>query len=361
MQKLQILKIDTGTTRLRFNGYATPNSAVNVYLYSQPRIFQAQTDTNGLWPVDLPNDLELGLHTLVVEDTATGQRDSAFFYVEKTPITVIQSVVTVMPPMFLYVFLILLAIILVLVVDLIRIAYKTRHLKEGRVDYRPHVLFLCFAALLIVFITGAVFEQRTKYFTQFSQTQMTTAPKISVKGAVVDPVSRQGVPGVDFTVGNATIHTGTDGLYAFTEVDTSVGMKVNHPQLARGLRWAFPTTPKEQTVEIPFDPKMYNALINLLNAEAAAKWDAVLASMPPDARAQTTADALLRQGTIFTPNNLSDQELIIEKAQIPTPSILQKTPTVNTVQIRIRANGTTADYIATFEQGKWFVMQQAWK
>ena len=361
LQKLKILKIDTGTTRLRFNGYATPNSIVNIFVYSQPLVFQTQTDANGQWSVDLPNNLELGMHTLVVEDAATGQRDSTFFYVEKPQVTVIQSVVTVMPPMFLYVFLILLVIILILVVDLIRIAYKMRHLKAGRIDYRPHVLFLCFAALMAVFITGTVFEQRTKYFSQLSQTRMTTAPKVSVKGSVIDPASHQPVPGVDLTVGNATIHTGTDGLYDFTDIDTSVGMKINHPQLTRSLRWIFPAAPKEQTVEVPFDPKMYDALVNLVNAEAAGKWDTVLASMPADARAQTGADALRKQGTIFATNNLSDQELVIEKAEISSTLILQKTTTANLVRIRVRANGATADYAMTFEQNKWFAIQQAWK
>ncbi|KKW06701.1 MAG: OmpA domain-containing protein [Candidatus Moranbacteria bacterium GW2011_GWE1_49_15] len=69
VEKVEVVKKDTGEKRLSLSGKGLPNSFVTIYLYSEPIVVTVKTDAQGNWVYELDKDFEEGEHEAYVAVT----------------------------------------------------------------------------------------------------------------------------------------------------------------------------------------------------------------------------------------------------------------------------------------------------
>ena len=280
----------------------------------EPQTFETQTDENGGWSYDFANNLSPGMHTMIVQDDYGSSKEVAMFVVKDDRSGLVNSITTVMPVGFAYAAMFWVLIILVLILNILHLARKVdmEEHKKKKAHYR-HAIIFCAIALFFTLTVGVVINQKTRLFNDMvDQIRPAGHKYISLYGAVLDPVTLQGVAGVDLSSRNTSIHTAQGGAYDFDDLDIYYGIRVTHPNLHRPLRLIVPDQKTEDRFDIYFDPKMYNVLIDFINFSVQKKWPQAYSLLAAPSKEKITMENIGEaDNTIFTEKNLTDQELEI--------------------------------------------------
>jgi heme/copper-type cytochrome/quinol oxidase subunit 2 len=325
----------------------------------EPSQFETDTDATGNWTFDFENNLTPGMHTMVVQDEDGAQKEVGIYVMRNKEVGLIERVKEVMPPIFIYATLLGILIIIVLAIDTVRLARtaeKTEHQKK-RHHYFQHAILFCSVALAIIIAVGLIVDYKTRMYSRFADT-IQSGQKLIVKvsGAVIDPLTLQGVTGVDLNSGVSTIRTGQGGYYSFDDVDAFSGIKITHPEIHRALIYLPGDKAKEQKMDIYFEAKMYNKLIDYINFEAESKWAGAYNLLAAEVQQKITVDDFSKEAkSIFTKDNIMDQELVIVKVEPIRDWFIEKFALRfgGAVKITVFNNGAKADYYLIKAGDEW--------
>ncbi|MCB9798285.1 hypothetical protein H6758_01000 [Candidatus Nomurabacteria bacterium] len=129
---------------------------------------------------------------------------------------------------------------------------------------------------------------------------------VRLKGYMLDPIQNTGLINLELTAGDTTLRTGESGLFQFDQVDTGIGVRLNHPQLRSSYAFRYPAG--EYT--IPFDIDLYNLLYRILDAEAKGALGQMYEVLHPVVQSQV-------QQSVF----IQEYPVLFEKADLPIQSV----------------------------------------
>lgn len=304
------------------------------------------------------------MHTLVVKDEYGHSKQMSLFVVKETGGGggIINRVTTVMPLGFAYAAMVWLIIFIVLLINMLRLARKVdvEEAHEKKSHYYRHALYFSAIALVLTSLVGVVVNNKTKIFNNFFQQVKPAEHKlVKVSGTVLDPVSLQGVSGVDLASQNSTIHTAEGGMYAFEDIDASYGLLVTHPLLQRAVLIRISDAKPNSPFDIYFDSKLYNALNSYVVAMIQKSWMRAYDLLAGISREKITVDDLSKTQTIFTDKNLSDQEMVVARVIVLNNwfSNQYQAHFDKAIQVTLASGTKTEDYYLVKEGQDWKIVK----
>ena len=67
-EQVEMFDYDTETKSLSISGLGKPNTNYVIYVYSDPIIFSVRTDDNGIWSIELKEDIKPGNHEVFMAE-----------------------------------------------------------------------------------------------------------------------------------------------------------------------------------------------------------------------------------------------------------------------------------------------------
>ncbi|TAK04263.1 hypothetical protein EPO34_03925 [Patescibacteria group bacterium] len=258
----------------------------------QEWVTQVTADESGEWSAQVVSDVPSGMHTITVlgED---GTRSDSLLYVDRETTEgegrllsgglFVSRTDAVVPPAFALSMFVFLTVIVLLAINGVRLGRKTdkaerRTRETARHHHGRNAMVVCVIGVAASFFVGVLVNQSVGVFDRFFPAPVARTVRLSLSGAVIDPITSRPVAGVDVAAGDTAVRTDDAGRFAFSDVDAEQGMRLTHPALARALRVRFPKSIVEADrsrvsafpVYVPFDAAMYNALIYAVDADARA-------------------------------------------------------------------------------------------
>lgn len=283
---------------------------------------QTTADDLGSWNIEIETSLEPGLHNVVITDEFGNSDTSLLFvepaaeaevhFVDRIQEYTIDRVETVVHPVFAWASLFFFLIIVILAVNEIRLARRA-DLGSVKVSRKRH--FFKWAIVLSIFAIvaslgiGAYIQKETNVFNVPAFLDGPLPETVNVTGAVITPLTRDAVEGLDLTAGNTHIRTQEGARFTFQNMDRERGIRINHPELKRSIV----VQPTETGgLDLIFDVDLFNTTIEITNAEAKGRFEQVVPHLIADVQKLTYAQELSQfRGSIFGPGDENAQELII--------------------------------------------------
>lgn len=225
---------------------------------------------------------------------------------------------------------ILTLLILTLVANTLRLAKKIdkSHEDKQEQEYTKQALLFGIVSLLITLTAFVFFDYRSyrnidnyvlpelANLTNRLPDESEIRQIVQIDGEVVDPSDGSGVENVELTVGDTTIRTGESGLFSFEDVDTGIGIRLNHPELRSAVIFRYP----EGNHKFYFNTQLYNVLYRAMDAEASANYDKLYGLVHPQVRAKHSLDAYLKKYQF----ELSRQDLPIQNIELKNAVFFEK-------------------------------------
>lgn len=327
----------------------------------EPQSFETQTDNNGNWSYDVLNTLSPGMHTMVIQDEYGQSKELGMFVVKDDRSGIVDRVTTFISMDYVYAAIAWLVIILFLALNILRLArHIDQEAKKKKTKYYRHAIVFCAVAMVITLAVGVSVNYKTRMFDSFWKKINPSAQKLmKVSGAVVDPITLQGVSGVDLASLNTSIHTAQGGFYAFEDIDAYYGIRITHPQLQRALVILISDVKPDQRFDIYFDPKMYNTLNSYLVAVMQQKWSKAYDLLAAVSKEKITMNDLSKVASIFNAKNLSDQELVVSKVEVINDFFNERYSVRfdNVVKISVTNGQAKEEYLLVKEGNEWRIVQ----
>ena len=209
---------------------------------------------------------------------------------------------------------------------------------------------------------GAVILKRyspTQFFHQTSQSSV-ESPTLEMSGQIVNPLTLEGVAGIDLVAGATTVRTGESGQYAFGTVTRSEGIQLTAPGLLRALTLLPPEGKDGQSLPIYFATDLFDTLALVIESESRGRFEEVYASLTPEVQAKIARDTYTNQArSIFDTRNVTDQTIAITQTQLGDNFVGEVSQILfpKVVQITVLANGKTAVYAFTHTDTGWKLVQ----
>lgn len=334
---------------------------------SETTNLEVQSDANGAWKVDFLEKLSPGQHTITAIDE-TGSQDQVMVYVVKEPpapaetkIELIDRVTTLMPPFFLFAFLALVLIIIALLANMVRLARKA---SQGEMyglkrHYLRNAIIFCVIVLAVTCTIGIWLNRKTNFVNRYLQTTAPVFESVKISGKILDPLTMQGISGIDLTSGDTTIHTSGSGQFIFDNVSAASGVIITHPDLLRSVSILPDKSQKEQNVNIYANISLLNTLGRVVDLESRGKFVDVYAYLAPEIRQKVKQEEYVKQaGTFFGPQNITDQTLKILQTKIADKFSASKYELefARVVEITVDANGQMDTYFFTNSDNGWLLV-----
>lgn len=139
---------------------------------------------------------------------------------------------------------------------------------------------------------------------------------VKVSGAVIDPMSRIPVAGVDLRVEDTSIRTTETGRFIFPIVSTEKGIRLTHPELLRAFVKLSETRDEEQTQDILFQVALFNTLVRVVDQEARTRMDIVYEVLASEVQKKLSKEAFQNStARIFGEADITNQEIVIRRIQ----------------------------------------------
>lgn len=263
---------------------ATNDNLPQVYL-------EVESDEQGSWEAQIPQDLEPGMHKVRVETEGGEQQDLALFNIPIRTETVGTSVKVIQNNYFLFPLALLTILVLFLAVNNLRLMVKAKksRMAVGRKQKLSTLATILAAVASIVVFAYAAMQSGWMGFSRFadkkseSPTAMvvsaTKTPLMDVNGVLLDPLTGQGVSGVDISVNEANIKTQEGGGFNFAQIRTDSYLRIAHPELKKNI-YKTVTADKDGKMEVLFNIDMMNALINVIDAEMVGQPKRIYQQLP---------------------------------------------------------------------------------
>jgi len=349
---------------------------------AQEPIFSTETqaDDQGLWNVDVFQDLPEGYHKVIVVDEDGNQDDVNIFVDTETvvereqvtlqePAQLIDRVQSIFPIEFVWALLILFLFILLLAGNMIRLARKVD--KTGRMSSSHQrqnkatlisigITFVVIAAVLVI---GIVLNQRTGFFDSAVDLPLSEELRVRVDGAVVNPATRQPVVGLDLTAGDTSIRTGEGARFRFDDISAKEGIRMNHPELFRSvvrrITEAAGAPEDPQSIQILFDVDLMNTMIRISDFESRSKDGEIYDFLHPQAAARMSRESFISAySPIFTEENMGDQSLVLGPATLHTSwnSLGSDTRFEQVVELVVYNGDISGSYFFTKTEKEWYLL-----
>lgn len=330
---------------------------------NQPTTLDLQSDNSGQFIFTIDKNLTPGQHIITVEDEF-GNSDDAVIYIteEPQPTPIIHKVTNIIPNNFFWGLLILFLIILVLIADVIRLARKAddpedqTYESSHRYHFTINAILLCAILLIFVFIFGLYYNRETNFLRNIITNSSLLKNNSDVSGKIMDPITLQGVKGIDLVSQSTSIRTSESGNFSFSSVDPNVGIRATYPNLIR----AFVFLPKKlttvQQMDIIFNPDLYNTLVQVVDLESRGIFSDVYDYLVSDIKTKITQKRFEETNqTIYTASNVVDQEIfVVDTRLIDNYSAAKYAINFNkAVEISVKANNKIATYYFTYTSEGW--------
>lgn len=343
---------------------ATNENLPQVYL-------EVESDEQGNWEAQIPQDLAPGVHKVMVETESGEQQDLALFNMPIRTEIVNTSVKIIQSDYFLYPLALLTILVLFLAANNLRLMLKAR---KSRVAVERKQKLSTFATILVALTSVTVFafaavqsgwldfsklskkEPRTPNVVTASATK---APVMDVSGVLLDPITGQGVSGVDISVNEANIKTQEGGGFNFAQIRTDAYLKIAHPELKKNL---FKTVDadKDGKMEVLFNVEMMNALINVVDAEMVSQSKKIYQQSPEKVKAVVGEQEFVNSYKMnFGASDMSAQGITVSglTKKDAWSHDAYKTQFDKVIQIDLKAQDQTVSYFLVMEEGVWKVLK----
>lgn len=329
----------------------------------QQQYFNIQSNERGEWELQIDNNLEPGLHSLVVSPDDGGADEVALFYVQDRYVPVEQKSEFFPVIISWGVGLLLLLIIGLSIYDAFLAYHQTHTLKNGDKTRRVNRLAILIAALSIIITIGYGYSLYKQTSLPISSIQnlidgvTKDEPQFAdVSGTFIHPTDSQPFGGMHVVAGDTSIRVTDSGYFVFTNVDKDKGLRITHPELRRALLHAI----NSERLQIYFEPTMYNRLIDVMNAEARGNVQAVYDSLPAVARVKSTFEQFQESYDPFvSANHLSDQELRILSTKIVNNQYLKDYDLYleRAIAVEVEVDGQATTYYVSVEGSDWRIIR----
>lgn len=325
-----------------------------------PQIYEAQSDASGNWNVNVDANLPAGPHSIIVQDSQGNQNEVIMYLLkdQSAALNIVNNVYSSMPPIFSYAVFSLLIIIAVLGIYALALA---RRADKAGLGTKPSnvkkALIVCLLLALVTSGIGLIINRETNFLgTVFNK----PIAMININGQVINPLTLQGVSGVDLTVNNTTIKTSASGQFIFNQVNAKTGIRVTHPELLRALVFLPSGKASEENIIINFSPYLYNLVIGSAEAESMGDFSKVYDLLSAKIKNKISReDFLAKYNSILTAKNITDQELIITQTKMLDnwKSEVIDARFDKVLEITVSANGKTQKYHLIYEDNNWRLVQ----
>ena len=331
---------------------------------------ETQADSNGNWGVEIPQTISPGMHKVMVETENGEQQDLALF---NMPVRtqLIDRPVQADVGHFLYPLAFLAVLVLVLAANSLRLMVKSKKVKKSDLARKQKytTIFTVFTALIAVILVVYIaiqsdwlnssnpLNQNNTSLVQSQNNNIIPQPsdKIDINGLVLDPLTNQGVAGVDLETGDTNIRTEEGGAYNFTGVSLDSYLKITHPELKKTILKTI--SPDEGgKMDILFNIQMLNGLLQFIDNEASGDYLALYNQLPTIVSTKIPADQFIADyQPSFTGKDLAQQSIKIAKIQKIDSWTSDKYDLLfsEVVQIQVLTDPGTANYYAVQEAGEW--------
>ncbi|MBD3311156.1 MAG: hypothetical protein GF349_01500 [Candidatus Magasanikbacteria bacterium] len=349
----------------------------------EPIIIDVQIDETGNWQAELEEELETGSHA-VIATTEDGQEDRVFFSIQETvEPSVIEKVRTEIstnvPGFIIFFSLLLLLLVILLLLNNLRLRKKINrlldkikglrtHNDEMKVQEEPEQLevekkkpsikkvnLVLYILIALVSLAGII--SLFSYFDVWERVGLVSKEEkmlAKLSGTVMRPFTLTGVRNVDLTVGDTSIKTNEGGKYIFSNVSSRGVIRITHPNLAKAL---FKKIEGKQEMDIYFDEEMYNTLTFIIDYESRKKFADIFENyLHPDLKIRLSKNNFIEnKSTIFTGDNIADQELFITKVELFNRwnSEISDEKFNRVVEILVEANNQQSSYFLSKTENGW--------
>jgi len=290
--------------------------------------YSTDVSANGNWQLDIPGQLDEGLHTIIVTDEY-GNEDTALLFVqsdrdhsinESEAVSVADKNVSIIgsePSFLVY------GILFLLVVGLSAIIYFANKIrlyksKNKKIFKRFSKIIIIFSvALLVLLAMYSIFtfgkrewiNQTNRLDQEYNKETVT----VLFSGELRDPLSFESVAGVNLSAGEVNVLTQEGGQFIFSNLDRDKGIRINHPKLKKSLVY----TPKDlEKSIILFDVDLFNGVIEIVDAMSRTNHSNVYSHLEPELRSVVSEDDIFKTiESIFSKDNITDQSLQFYSAE----------------------------------------------
>lgn len=337
---------------------------------NQPKAtIDIQTDAQGNWEAQFPQNLAPGLHKIIVETENGEQHDMALLNLQVRSQAPVESA-PVNYGHYLYPVALLTILVLILAVNNLRLMFKAKKDRRTLEQRQKNMtLVTVLAALFSVMVFCFVAYQSGWFKSQASNSGSVQpiydvpvgkeASLINVNGQVLDPLEDVGVAGVDLMVKEVSIRTQEGGAYNFSQIPSNTYIRLTHPELKKALLKKVEVN-ETGSMQILFNVGMYNALMSVIDNESNGQLSRIYEQLPASIKSKVSEQDFIDQYSVdFAPKDLSRQELIVARAgkQDAWPSEKYDVLFNKAVSVKIEVANTVADYYLVQEEGQWKVIK----
>ncbi len=333
-----------------------------------------RSDSNGGWEINVDQNIPPGQHVVNIEDEYGNQAEVLMYVVADThteqpvqpapaKIEVIERITTAVPPLFSWLMVLVLVIIIFLGLNLLRLARRADKLDEeisgSTRRHSRQVLIFLGIIFSITAVTGLLINRETNFLSRLLPGRAVIS-EITLSGRLINPLTLAGVGNVDLVSGNTSLQTADSGQFIFDNVAAERGIRATSPALIRTLVFLPAGKAAAERLDIYFDPLMYNLLAGIIDLEARGRLGDVYSYLPAPVRAKISRDDFqLRAQTIFTSQNITDQEIIIKETKLIDGWAAKEYDLTfpKAVAVTVTANGLDESYFFVNENAAWTVVR----
>ncbi len=339
-----------------------------------PLIFNLESDASGNWNLDVFQQVDPGVHLVEVEDEK-GNQHQVMMYVVKDQETQTQRITfepiqqasvdyhkpVVMSLLFLLIIFLFFLIYTCYRLYLIWVGKNPSDREEKEEKKYNTLVVLILLAVLVIFIgAGMISSTGRTFIKHWFQTQNLEYQAVDLSGRLIDPLTLQGVAGVDLQVQDTSIRTSETGSFVFNQVNTQTGVKLTQPELLRALIYLPSNQLSSQQPTLYFNIQALNTLIRAIDLEARDKHSQVYDLLAPQIQVQINShDYAQSADTYFSSQNLTDQYLALtETVKLGELRLDKYGLTFNNIlAITVRVNDQLATYHLKYQDNQWWLVK----
>lgn len=337
---------------------------------NQPKAtIEIETDAQGNWEAQFPQDLAPGLHKIIVETEGGEQHDMALLNLQVRGQAPIESA-TVSYAHYLYPVALLTILVLILAVNNLRLMVKAKKDRRTLEQRQKNMTLVTVLAALFSIAVFCFVAYQSGWFKSQASNSGSVQPiyevpvdkevgLINVNGLLLDPLEDVGVAGVDLMVKEVSIRTQEGGAYNFSQVPSNAYIRLTHPELKKALLKKVKVD-ETGSMQILFNVGMYNALMSAIDNESNGQLSKIYEQLPVSIKAKVGEQDFIDKYTVdFSPKDLSRQELIVAQAGKQDAWSSEKYDVLfdKAVSVTIEVANTVADYYLVREDGQWKVIK----
>lgn len=288
---------------------------------NQPQAeLQVQTDGQGDWQAQLPQNLPPGMHTVVVT-TQDGQKQEVAMYSLQKETRTFTNTIKELPWTYVYPLLFLLFLVLLAALSGFRLLGVRKNTpRANKSQTLPVALILAAVLFGVTFVGYVVWDMsRNKandgqFGEQGQQTSVVAYDRLS--GAVINPWNAQPVSSVKLNLGDVSITTQEGGRYNFTSVTQDARIRLSNASMTKDVL-VKPIPDGNGIMDVYFEPVAYAAVWNVVSQEAAGELSKIYAQSPEGLKAKIKESDFM--GTYLKladkPETL-ENDLVINKMEV---------------------------------------------